>query len=59
MQTICATGIRVSELRFFTVEAVKRGEVVVSCKAKTRTILIPGKLRRRLLDYAGKKSAPA
>ncbi len=55
MQTICATGIRVSELRFFTVEAVKRGEVVVSCKAKTRTILIPGKLRRRLLDYAGKQ----
>ena len=55
MQAICATGIRVSELRFFTVEAVKRGEVVVSCKAKTRTILIPGKLRRRLLDYAGKR----
>ena len=55
MQAICATGIRVSELRFFTVEAVKRGEVVVSCKAKTRTILIPGKLRRRLLDYAGKQ----
>lgn len=55
MQTICATGIRVSELRFFTMEAVKRGEVVVSCKAKTRTILIPGKLRRRLLDYAGKQ----
>lgn len=52
MQTICATGIRVSELRFFTVEAVKRGEVVVSCKAKTRTIFIPGKLRKRLLDYA-------
>ena len=55
MQTICATGIRVSELRFFTVEAVKHGEVVVSCKAKTRTIFIPGKLRKRLLDYAGKQ----
>ena len=55
MQTICATGIRVSELKYFTVEAVKHGEVVVSCKAKTRTILIPGKLRRRLLDYAGKQ----
>ena len=52
MQTICATGIRVSELRFFTVEAVKHGEVVVSCKAKTRAIFIPGKLRKRLLDYA-------
>ena len=52
MQTICSTGIRVSELRFFTVEAVSRGEVVVNCKAKTRTILIPGKLRKRLQDYA-------
>ncbi len=56
MQTICATGIRVSELRFFTVEAVKRGEVVVSCKAKTRTIFIPSKLRKRLLDYAQKQN---
>ena len=56
MQTICSTGIRVSELKYFTVEAVKRGEVVVNCKAKTRTILIPGKLRRRLLDYAGRQN---
>ena len=56
MQTICATGIRVSELRFFTVEAVKRGEVVVSCKAKTRTIFIPSKLRKRLLDYAKRQN---
>lgn len=55
MQTICSTGIRVSELRFFTVEAVKHGEVVVSCKAKTRTILIPGKLRKLLLSYAERK----
>ena len=55
MQTICATGIRVSELRFFTVEAVKCGEVVVCCKAKTRTIFIPSKLRKLLLDYAGKQ----
>ncbi len=52
MQTICATGIRVSELKHFTLEAVKRGEVVVNCKAKTRRILIPGKLRKLLLDYA-------
>lgn len=55
MQTICGTGIRVSELRHFTVEGVARGEVVVSCKGKTRTILIPGKLRKLLLDYARKK----
>lgn len=55
MQTICGTGIRVSELQFFTVEAVKHGEAVVHCKGKTRTILIPGKLRKRLLDYAQKQ----
>ncbi len=55
MQTICGTGIRVSELRFFTVEDVKQGEVIVNCKGKTRTILIPGKLRKLLLDYAKKE----
>lgn len=54
METICGTGIRVSELRYFTVEAVRRGEIVVNCKAKTRTILLPGKLRKLLLDYAKK-----
>lgn len=55
MQMICGTGIRVSELRFFTVEDVKRGEVIVNCKGKTRTILVPGKLRKLLLDYAGRE----
>ena len=55
MQTICGTGIRVSELKFFTVEDVKQGEVIVNCKGKTRTILIPGKLRKLLLDYAKKE----
>ena len=52
MQTICATGIRVSELRFFTVEAVKTGEVSVDCKGKNRTILIPSRLCKLLLKYA-------
>ena len=55
MQTICGTGIRVSELKFFTVEDVKQGEVIVNCKGKTRTILIPGKLKKLLLDYAKKE----
>lgn len=55
MQTICATGIRVSELQFFTVEAAKQGQVLVNCKGKTRHILIPSKLRKRLLDYARKR----
>lgn len=55
MQTICSTGIRVSELKYFTVESMKKGEVIVHCKGKTRTILIPRKLRKRLLDYALKE----
>ena len=54
LETICGTGIRVSELRFFTTEAVRRGEITVSCKSKTWTILIPGKRRRLLLEHARK-----
>ncbi len=52
MQTICATGIRVSELKYFTVEAVRCGEISVRCKSKTRTILVPDKLRKHLLEYS-------
>ncbi len=52
IQTICGTGIRVSELRYFTVEAVRSGEITVDCKSKTRTILVPGKLKNILLNYA-------
>lgn len=55
IQTICGTGIRVSELRYFTVEVVRHGEIMVSCKSKTRTILVPGKLRKLLLNYANQK----
>lgn len=52
MQTICGTGIRVSELQYFTVECVTRGEVQVHCKGKIRTVLLPRKLRSYLLNYA-------
>ena len=52
LQTICGTGIRVSELQFFTVEAIRYGEITVNCKSKTRTILVPGKLKSMLLNYA-------
>lgn len=52
LQTICGTGIRVSELKFFTLEMVRRGAITVNCKNKTRTILVPSKLKRLLLDYA-------
>ncbi len=54
IRTICATGIRVSELKYFTAEAVSNGEVSVKCKSKTRTILVPGDLRKLLLTYANK-----
>ena len=56
LQTICGTGIRVSELQFFTVEAVRHGEIAVSCKSKTRTILVPGRLKNILLNYAKRRS---
>ena len=52
IQTICATGIRVSELEYITVEAVKRGEAIVSCKGKIRKIFIVSNLRKKLLKYA-------
>lgn len=52
LQTICGTGIRVSELQCITVEAVRRGEVVVCCKAKTRTVFLVKELRQKLLRYA-------
>lgn len=54
METICATGVRVSELRYLTVEAAQRGRAEISLKGKIRTILIPTKLRRKLLKYAKK-----
>ena len=44
MQTLCATGIRISELPFITVEAAKRGSAVVRLKGKTRTVLLPAAL---------------
>ncbi|MDO5549210.1 MAG: tyrosine-type recombinase/integrase [Eubacteriales bacterium] len=51
METICATGIRVSELKFITTEAVCAGYARVSLKGKIRTILLPAKLCRKLKKY--------
>lgn len=59
LQTICGTGIRVSELKYFTVEAVRSGQIIVSCKNKTRTILVPGKLKKLLLNYAKQRNIRA
>ncbi len=55
LQTICGTGIRVSELQFITVEAVKNGEAIVNCKAKTRSVFIVKELKQKLLRYAAKQ----
>ena len=55
IETICATGIRVSEVKYITVEAARAGQTTIALKGKLRTILLPGKLCRKLLKYAGKK----
>lgn len=55
IQTICGTGIRVSELQYITVEAVKCGEAVVSLKGKTRSVFIVRELQKKLLRYAAEQ----
>lgn len=55
METICSTGIRVSEVKYITVEALAQGRAEISLKGKIRTILLPGKLCRKLLKYAKKQ----
>ena len=51
LQTICGTGIRVSELQYITAEAAASGEAVVNCKGKTRVVIIVRALQKRLLCY--------
>ena len=55
LQTICGTGIRVSELQYITVEAVKYGEAVVSLKGKTRSVFLVRDLQKKLLRYAAEQ----
>lgn len=52
MEAVCATGIRVSEVRYITVEAARRGRTDVALKGKIRTILLPDRLCRKLKKYA-------
>lgn len=59
IQTICATGIRVSELRFITAEAVYSGRAEVSNKGKRRVIFLPDKLRRLLKTYLQRQKITA
>ena len=56
LQTICGTGIRVSELQYITVEAVKCGEATVSLKGKTRLVFIVKELQKKLLRYAAEQN---
>lgn len=55
LQTICATGIRVSELKFITAEAVCEGRAKIACKGKRRTVFLPEKLTRMLKKYIAKR----
>lgn len=55
METICATGIRVSEVKYITVEAARCGRAEISLKGKIRVILLSTKLCRKLLNYARKQ----
>lgn len=59
IQTICETGIRVSELKYITIEAVEQGRATVECKNKTRVIFIPTPLRKVLLQYIKKSGIKA
>lgn len=55
LQTICGTGIRVSELQYITVEAVKCGKAAVSLKGKTRSVFLVRDLQKKLLRYAAEQ----
>lgn len=59
IQTICATGIRVSELQYITAESVRRGKACVSCKNKTRVIFIPAPIKKLLQKYMKKAGVTA
>ena len=59
LQTICATGIRVSELKFITVEAVRTGRAEIVNKGKRRPVFLPGKLRKILKTYSQKQKITA
>lgn len=55
MEALCGAGLRVSELSYLTAEAVRAGRVDVALKGKIRTILLPGKLAKKLKKYARKQ----
>lgn len=56
MQTICSTGIRVSELRYITVSAIKSGQAIINCKGKMRIVILPKELCKMLKEYIKKNN---
>ncbi len=56
MQTICSTGIRVSELRYITTSAIKAGRAIISCKGKMRVVILPKELCKMLKGYIQKNN---
>lgn len=52
MQTICSSGIRVSELRSITIEAIKARKATIKCKGKMRVVILPKELCKLLSEYA-------
>ena len=55
MQTICASGIRVSELQYITVDAITQRKAIINCKGKMRVVILPRELCRMLTEYAKTK----
>lgn len=55
LQTICSTGIRVSELKYITAEAVNKRRASIRCKGKCREILLPGELCKRLSRWCARR----
>lgn len=59
LQTLCSTGIRISELRYITVEATKCSAAAITCKSKTRQVFIVKNLQKKLLRYAAEQGIKA
>lgn len=55
IQVVCSTGIRISELKYITVEAVRQGETCVSCKGKMRTVFLTHALREQMREYISQR----
>jgi len=59
LQTMCSTGIRVSELCYVTVETVEKGEVRINCKGKMRVVILPKNLCKVLKEYINERKISA